>query len=110
MKTIILFLVLLSSMALVNSPALSQDATGKTVMSKGYVVPQSKSALPLEWRGAFISFDATNGFKEKFSRINYGVSSSAVLGYKNYSFRAEAVAPLSAQGWTYRLRFEYQIF
>lgn len=73
-------------------------------------IPETKKALPLEWRGAFLSFDAANRFSDRFSRMSYGVSASTMLGYKQYNFRAEFIAPLSEQAWLYRLRFEYQVF
>ena len=66
--------------------------------------------LPLEWRGLWISVDSQNFFRNRFSQISYGLSSSAIIGFKQYNLRFETIAPLSAQGWQYRVRLEYQIF
>ena len=74
------------------------------------VVPETKKALPLEWRGASVSLDAANRFDNRFVKMDFGFSANAVIGYKQYAFRFETIAPLSSQGWSYRLRFEWQVF
>lgn len=73
-------------------------------------MPETNKSLPLEWRGAYVMVDAVNRFDTQFVKMDFGASICAALGYKQYNFRFEAVAPLSAQGWSYRLRFGYQIF
>ncbi len=71
---------------------------------------ESGRALPFEWRGAFVSFDAANKFGNHFVKMEFGASANVVIGYKQYDLRFETIAPLSSQGWSYRLRLEYQIF
>ena len=87
----------------------------KTLSAQGLVlkVPEpaaSVTKLPLEWRGMWLSFDAQNRFQDKFSQMRYGFGASAMIGYKNYNFRAEAIMPISNDAWLYRVKFEYQVF
>lgn len=74
------------------------------------VLPETKKALPLEWRGASLSLDAANRFDNRFVKMDFGASATAVIGYRQYEFHFETIAPLSSQGFSYRLRFKYQVF
>lgn len=87
----------------------------KTLSAQGLILKQPEpvanvAKLPLEWRGAWLSLDAQNRFKDNISKINYGLAGSTVIGYKNYNLRMEAIAPISDDAWLYRVRIEYQIF
>lgn len=118
MKTI-LFLIALCS--LVNGQSFKNavaqiDTFGNVTGIKNaiyFIAPEPPPAakkLALEWRGGFLFVDAANKFDAKFSDMNYSLGGAASFGYKVYGFRAEALAPLSTQGWSYRLKIEYQIF
>ena len=78
--------------------------------SQGLVLQKPAQTLPLEWRGLWLSVDAQNAFKNRFSEIEYGLAGNAVIGYKNYNMRVETILPFSAQGWQYRIKFELQLF
>lgn len=128
MKTIIIFFVLLSSVALAQdipatvrpldttrSMASAQDAsiaknTTANVVFLATPAPQNVKELPLQWRGATLFLDASNRFKDAFSKVDYGFGAGAAVGYKQYNFKFEAVAPLAGDAWRYRIKLEYQVF
>lgn len=95
---------------LVNHVQVEEDYLQHYKMLLQAPISVQPTKLPLEWRGAFLSFDAENRYKDRFSQMNYGVAASAVIGYKQYSIQFETIAPLSAQDWLYRVNFKYQIF
>ena len=85
----------------------------KEIPAQGLVLREPRanvSKLPLEWRGMWLSLDASNRFKDSFNKVDYGLGANAMLGYKNYNLRIEAIAPISDDAWLYRVRIEYQIF
>lgn len=115
MKSIILFIALLSSVALAQDiPATVRpfDTTRRLVNGTGnvYYAPQNVKELPLQWRGATLFFDANNRFKDAFSKVDYGFGAGAAIGYKQYNFSFETIAPLAGDAWRYRIKLECQVF
>lgn len=86
----------------------AQDFQSRANDKANFVLPINDKAIPIQWRGAYVSFDAMNRFSDRFSRMNYGVSMNAAFGYKQYNLRLEGFAPFSSEAWVYRIKLEYR--